>query len=170
MARADDALGRAVAHKAAGDLYGGVFLPAQDVRSFSSMPATSGAWTISRSTPEGESLFSSPSSVASFPTRRILAPVWRAASIAPGTTTEGPRSPPMASTAITVLLLLIGGLLFNDLTTAVGAAAGAGSVGNRGGSAGAIHNGGGGHAIVRPAHTLLGMGLLILLYGHDGTP
>ena len=61
-------------------------------------------------------------------------------------------------------------VLLDDLTTAVGAAAGAGSVGNRGGSAGAVHNGGGGHAIVGPAHTLLGMRLLILLYGHDGTP
>lgn len=87
--------------------------------------------------------------------------------MAPGTTTEGPKSPPMASIASLGFLLFIGGGYGFNLTTVVLAAGGADAVRLGGSAAGAVDDGRLGNTVMRTTHALSGMGLFVLLDGHD---
>ena len=87
--------------------------------------------------------------------------------MAPGTTTEGPKSPPMASIASLGFLLFIGGSYGLDLAAVVLAAGGAYAMGLGGSAARAVDDSRLGNTVMGTTHALSGMGLFVLLNGHD---
>jgi hypothetical protein len=125
---------------------------------FSSMPTTSGAWTMSMlrflSLSGARVLSSSARMESSSPTRMMSTP--RSAAVtAAGTLMRGPKSPPMASTTMRGVLGIV---LVQNLTSPVGAAGGAHAVRKARFAAFAVDHVGSFHLMVGTAHALAGMG------------